>query len=57
MISAKALDELKEICLEEYGEVISDDEAVKIGIRLLQLFKEIYRPISKDEYEKLKKAQ
>lgn len=45
MISAKALDELKEIYFEEYGKQISDDEAVKIGTRLLQLFKAVYRPI------------
>lgn len=51
MISAKALDELKEIYFEEYRKQISDDEAVKIGTNLLLLFKEVYRPIPKDEYE------
>lgn len=48
MISEKALKEFKEIYKEEFGEDISDEEAIDLGTRLINLFKVIYRPIPKD---------
>jgi len=54
MLSQKALQEFKRIWKDEYGEVISDDFAVKQAINLLTLFDAIYRPIKKDWLDKLK---
>lgn len=55
MISEKALEEFKKIYREEYGEDISDEKAVELGINLLVMFENIYRPIKKDWLEEFKK--
>lgn len=47
MISKKALDEFKKIYKEEYGDKITNEEAVGLGTNLLTLFNAIYRPIKK----------
>lgn len=44
-ISREALDEFKKIYEEEFGEVISDAEALEMGQRLISLFEIIYRPL------------
>ena len=44
-LSKKALDEFKAIYKAEYGVELSNAEALAKGIRLLRLFKEVYRPI------------
>lgn len=44
-LSKKALDEFKAIYKAEYGIELSDAEVLDKGIRLLRLFKAIYRPI------------
>lgn len=44
-LSKKALDEFKAIYKAEYGVELSNAEALDKGIRLLRLFKEVYRPI------------
>ena len=43
MISKEDLQEFKQIYLEEYGETISDTEALRLATNLLNLFKVIYR--------------
>lgn len=43
-LSREAIDELKKIYQEEYGEVLSDAEALEMGQRLLSLFQILYRP-------------
>ena len=48
MISDKALKEFKEIWKEEYGQEISDERAVELGLNLLTLFDKIYRPLKKE---------
>lgn len=48
MISKKALDEYKQIYREQFGEDISDEEALDQAINLLTLMDKIYRPIKKD---------
>ncbi len=53
MISDKALKEFKEIWREEYGEEISDEKAVELGINLLTLFDKIYRPVKKSWMKEL----
>jgi len=52
MISPKALAEFKAIWLAEYGEEISDEEAMPKAVALLTLFDTIYRPITKAQAEK-----
>jgi neutral trehalase len=47
MISDKALKEFKKIWKEEYGQEISTEKAVELGINLLTMFDAIYRPIPK----------
>jgi len=57
MISDKALKEFKEIWKEEYGQEISDERAVELGLNLLTLFDKIYRPLKKEwvkEFEEKK---
>jgi hypothetical protein len=37
-LSREAIDEFKSIYQEEFGEVLSDDEAIEIATRLLRFF-------------------
>lgn len=55
MLSEKALQEFKEIYREEYGEEISDEEALKLGINLLTIFDKVYRPVKREWAEELLK--
>lgn len=48
MISEIALQEFKKLWVEEFGEEISDEQAVELGTNLLTLFHHIYRPLKKD---------
>jgi len=48
MISEAALQEFKKLYVEEFGEEISDEEAMELGTNLLTLFHYIYRPVKKD---------
>ncbi len=55
MLSQKAIDEYKTIYKKEFGKDITDAEAAEQGMKLLRLFKIIYRPIPKGwpkEYDK-----
>lgn len=45
MLSQKAIDEFKTIYKEEFGEDLSDQEALDLSTRTINLFKVIYRPI------------
>jgi len=55
IISEKALKEYKAIYKKEYGVDLPDEEALEQATKLLNLMKIIYRPISKEDYEKLQK--
>lgn len=48
MISEAALQEFKNLYVEEFGEEISDEQAMELGINLLTLFNHIYRPVKKE---------
>lgn len=48
-LSKKALSEFKGIYLAEFGVLLGDDEANKLGVELLELFRIIYRPIPKSD--------
>jgi len=52
MISREALDEFKKIWRVEYGEEITDEEAMPKAIALLALFDVVYRPIKQSWMEK-----
>jgi len=45
MLSKQAIVEYQQIYKEVYGEKISYKEALRQGLRLLSLFKAIYKPI------------
>lgn len=42
----KAIEEFKQIYFNEYGEKLSQKEAIGKAIKLINIFKVIYRPIS-----------
>lgn len=47
MISETALKEFKKLYVEEFGEEISDEEAIKLATNSLTIFNHIYRPLKK----------
>lgn len=55
-LSRKALDEFKTIYFKQFNKKLTDDEANRLGIELLEFFKLIYKPIPKQDYENIKKA-
>lgn len=57
MLSDKALKEFKEIWQKQFGEEISDERAVELGINLLNLFDHIYRPVQREWMEELLKIE
>lgn len=50
-INREAIEEFKKIYEEEFGETISDAEALEMGQRLISLFEIIYRPLPHDPTE------
>ena len=44
-LSKEAIEEFKEIYFKEFGEKISDEEAIGMGENLVSLFEIIYRPL------------
>lgn len=48
MLSKQAVMDYQKIYKQTFGEEISYEEAERQGIRLLRLFKVIYKPIPKD---------
>lgn len=52
MLSQKALEEFKQVYLDEYGEQVSDEEATELGINLLMFFHHIYRPQKKSGHSR-----
>jgi len=50
-LSKEAIEEFKEIYRQEFGEEISDQKALELALNLLNLFKVIYKPITKKEFE------
>lgn len=52
MISQKAVEEYQEIYKKVYGEEISYEQASEQGMKVLRLFKLIYKPIKKEWIKK-----
>lgn len=57
MISETALQEFKKLWVEEFGEKISDEQAMELGTSLLSLFDRIYRPVKKSWFEKVSEVK
>lgn len=53
MLSQKSLQEFKEIWKLEFGEDISDDFAMAQAVNLITLLNTVYKPITRDDYEKM----
>ncbi len=49
MLAKEAIDELKQFYKEEYGKELPDDEAWKMGNRLIRLFDVLTRPKPRPE--------
>ncbi len=49
-LSQNAVQEFQEIWESEYGEILSDEEALKLALRTLKLIAIIYKPIKSNEY-------
>lgn len=44
-LSKTAIKEFKKIYISEFGETISDSKANELGLKLLELFRLVYRPL------------
>jgi hypothetical protein len=55
MISKEALEEFKRIYKKKFGEDISDQDALEEATNLLNLYKAVYLPMTKTDYDKLQK--
>lgn len=56
-LSHKAITDFKQIYLRKFSQQLSDEEANKLGVELLEFFKLIYKPIPKTNYEHFKKVK
>lgn len=45
VIKQVALEELKQIYLKHYGSLLTDEQVLDLGIKLIKLFRVIARPI------------
>ncbi len=54
MISKERLDEFKKIYKKQFGKEIKDEDAREQAEKLLRLVGIVYKPITKEEYEKYK---
>ena len=52
-LSKKAIEEFKEIYERKEGKKISDKEATELALNLMSAFEAIYRPILREEINKL----
>lgn len=52
MLSKKAVEEYRQICKEEQGRELTYAEAQDEALKMLQMFKVIYRPIPKEVLKK-----
>ena len=57
LLSKEAIKEFKQIYRQEFGGKISDQKALELALNLLNLFRVIYKPITKEEFRKTKKSK
>jgi aldehyde:ferredoxin oxidoreductase len=53
MLSDEQITQFKMLYKKHFGEEISQEDARERGEKLIRLLKLVYKPMSKDEYEKL----
>ncbi len=56
-LNQSQIDEFKRIWLQEFGEEISDAEAIKHGTKLIELIKAIYKSPTNDHNAEKKTSQ
>lgn len=56
-IQQVALEELKQIYLKHYGTLLTDEQVLDLGIKLVELFKVIARPIPNIDNKEDKESQ
>jgi len=52
VINQTDLEELKQIYLKHYGTLLTDEQVLNLGIKLVTLFKVIARPIPQAQVDK-----
>ena len=57
MISEKELKKFKAIYKKEFGIELSDQDALESATKLLRLVEIIYKPMTKEEYERVQKRR
>ncbi|MGB2762136.1 MAG: hypothetical protein WBC21_01190 [Minisyncoccales bacterium] len=57
MISKESLEKFKKIYKKRFGEDISDQVALEKATKLLNLVKAVYRPMTREEYDKVQKRR
>jgi len=57
MISKEKLKEFKKIYKKRFGKNLSDQVALEKATKLLNLVKAVYRPMAKEEYDKVRKRR
>jgi hypothetical protein len=56
-ISAKALEEYKEIYRKQYGKDISDADALEQAPKLLRLMEIVYKPMTQEDFDILEERR
>jgi rubrerythrin len=56
-ISKEHLDKFKELYKKKTGKDISDQDALESATKLINLVKAVYRPMTKDDYDKVQKRR
>lgn len=56
MLSGEQITKFQKIYKEQFGKEISRKDALEQGIKLVRLMEIIYKPITKEEYEKFSKS-
>lgn len=54
MISQKSLDEFKRLYREHFGKDLTNAEAYEKGSRLIRLLEIVYKPMTKEEFDRMK---
>jgi len=57
MISEKALKEFKKIYKKKFDIDLSDQDALDSATKLLNLVEIVYKPMTKEEYERIQKRR
>jgi rubrerythrin len=57
MISKEHLDKFKELYKKKTGKDISDQDALESATKLINLVKAVYKPMTKDDYDKVQKRR